>query len=296
MSRPPLIHTAIGGIPEYELIDSGNRLKLERFGKVILIREEPKAWWAPTLSQRKWDQAQAVHKEDGGWMLRPGCPREWEIRDNQLSFLLRITDGSKHLGLFPEQSPHWQSIRDAFPGGRRQSPPRLLNLFGYTGAATLVAARAGWQATHVDASKPAITWARQNQRLSRLEDAPIRWILEDAMKYVRREIKRGSRYDAVLLDPPAFGRGPTGNVWKVEYHLTELLNLCRQVLTPKPALVILTTYNIEASSLMLYNLLSDAMADFGGRMEIGELALRHSADDRRFLPLSIYAKWSAGRP
>ena len=287
MTPPPAIQTALGGFPGYELIDSGRRCKLERFGSVTVIRGEPKAWWEPVLPAREWDRARAVHDEDAGWDLRPGCPREWKIGVGNLTFLARISDTSKHLGLFPEQSPHWQAIRESTAPGAR-----LLNLFGYTGAATLAAAEAGWEPTHVDASKPATAWARENQAASGLDDKPIRWIVEDAVKYVRREIKRGSRYDGILLDPPAFGRGPDGNVWKVERQLPELLELCREALTEKPRLLLLTTYNIEASSLMLRNLVADLMKPYRGQIEVGELALPHSSAPDRLLPLSIYARWS----
>jgi 23S rRNA (cytosine1962-C5)-methyltransferase len=287
-SRLPAIQTLLGGIPDYELIDSGRRCKLERFGPVVVIRSEPKAWWEPTLSPSEWDRAQAVHDEDDGWEFNVGCPREWRLRVENLTFWARISDASKHLGLFPEQSPHWNAIRAAAVPGAR-----LLNLFGYTGAATLVAAAAGWRPTHVDASKPAVAWARENQAASGLAEKPIRWIVEDAMKYVRREVARGSRYEGILLDPPSFGRGPDGNVWKVERHLPELLNLCRDCLTDAPRLVILTTYNVEASSLMLRNLLLDLMQPYGGRLECGELALPHSAAPDRLLPLSIYARWTS---
>ena len=288
MPDAPSIHTALGGFPGYELVDSGRRCKLERFGPVLLIRGEPKAWWEPTLPSREWDRAQAIHDEDSGWELRPGCPREWTLRYGNLAFVARISDTSKHLGVFPEQSPHWRAIRRAAAPGAR-----LLNLFAYTGAATLVAAEAGWQPTHVDASKPATAWARDNQAASGLSDKPIRWIVEDAMKYVRREIKRGSRYDGILLDPPAFGRGPDGNVWKVERQLPELLDLCRQALSDRPRLLLLTTYNVEASALMLRNLLADLMQPFRGQLDVGELALPHSSAPDRLLPLSIFARWSA---
>ncbi len=291
MPDAPSIRVASGGFPDYELLDSGRRCKLERFGPVTLIRGEPKAWWEPSLPPSEWDRAQAVHDEDTGWDLRPGCPREWRLRLGRLTFLARISDTSKHLGIFPEQSPHWQAIREAAAPGAR-----LLNLFGYTGAATLVAADAGWTPTHVDASKPATAWARENQSASGLDAKPIRWIVEDALKYVRREIKRGSRYDAILLDPPAFGRGPDGNIWKVERQLPELLDLCRQALTDSPRLLLLTTYNIEASALMLRNLLLDLMAPYGGHVEAGELVLPHASAPTRLLPLSIYARWTAHPP
>ena len=291
MPDAPSIHTALGGFPDYQLLDSGRRCKLERFGPVTVIRGEPKAWWEPAHPPPEWDRAQAVHDEDAGWDLRPGCPREWKIRFDSLTFLARLSDTSKHLGVFPEQSPHWRAIQQAAAPGAR-----LLNLFGYTGAATLVAAEAGWEPTHVDASKPATAWARENQLASGLAEKPIRWIVEDAIKYVRREVKRGSRYDGILLDPPAFGRGPDGNVWKVERQLPELLDLCREALSDKPRLLLLTTYNIEASALMLRNLLADLMKPFGGHIEVGELALPHSSSPDRFLPLSIYARWIAQTP
>lgn len=287
MNKAPAIRTALGGFPAYELLDSGGRRKLERFGSVTVIRGEPKAWWEPVRLPAEWDRAQAVHDEDTGWRLQPGCFRQWKLRLGKLTFLARISDTSKHLGIFPEQSPHWQAIRHAAAPGAR-----LLNLFGYTGAATLVGAEAGWIPTHVDASKPATAWARENQAASGLSEKPIRWIVEDALKYVRREIRRGSRYDGILLDPPAFGRGPDGRVWKVERQLPELLECCREALTARPRLLLLTTYNIEASALMLRNLLADLMKSRGGRIEAGELALAHSANPDRLLPLSIYARWT----
>lgn len=288
MTDAPVIRTALGGFPGYELLDSGRRYKLERVGSVTLIRGEPKAWWEPALPPAEWDRAAAVHDEDHGWDIRPGCPREWVLRGDGLSFLARLSDTSKHWGLFPEQAPHWQAIRQAATSGAR-----LLNLFGYTGAATLVAAQTGWKPTHVDASRPAVAWARENQQASGLGDRPIRWIVEDALRYVRREIKRGSRYEGILLDPPAFGRGPDGTVWKVERQLPELLGLCRQLFSDQPRLLILTTYNIEASALMLRNLLADALGLPAGQIEVGELALPHTATPGRLLPLSIYARWSA---
>lgn len=291
----PSLRVAPGGFRGYELLDSGDRLKLERFGPVTVIRGEPKAWWSPRLPRADWDRADAIHDENRGWRLRPRTPREWPLDCDGLRLLLRISDTSKHLGVFPEQSPHWRAIRAAAAGARAPdgTPPRLLNLFGYTGAATLAAAQSGWHATHVDASKPAIAWGRENQRLSGLADAPVRWILEDAVKYVQREIRRGSRYEGILLDPPAFGRSPTGKVWKVEYHLADLLSLCRQVLSERPLLLILTTYNIEASALMLKNLLADTLRGLPGTIEAGELALPHSTSPARLLPLSIYARWQA---
>lgn len=290
----PSIAVSSAAVPGYALLDSGNRYKLEQFGPVTVIRGEPKAWWAPALPPAEWDRAQALHEEGQGWKIAPGCPRQWTFPVDNLTFRLKFSDSSKHLGLFPEQAPHWDLIRRAGAAARAagEPPPRLLNLFGYTGAATLAAAAAGWLPTHVDASKPAIAWARENQSLSHLDDVPIRWILEDATKYVRRELNRGSQYEGILLDPPAFGRGPSGGVWKVEHHLPELLALCRDLLSPRARLLILTTYNIEASSLMLLDLLRDLFPSPDVRLAAGELVLPHSSSPSRLLPLSIYATMS----
>lgn len=287
----PQMKIEVGGCRGYALLDSGDRRKLERFGDVLVERSETKAWWAPRLAEREWEKASARYVEGEGWQIRRGCPREWFVDCDGLPMVARLSDGSRHLGIFPEQSPHWHAIeRAAKPGAR------LLNLFGYTGAATLKAAQSGWKPTHVDASKPAIQWARMNQQEAGLEHAPIRWILEDATKYVRREVRRGSLYEGILLDPPAFGRAPDGSVWKIEWQLTSLLALCRQALSERPQLVILTAYNIEASALMLRTLLGDAMHGLDGKVEVGELVLPHaSKNDERVLPLSIFAKWTPRR-
>jgi 23S rRNA (cytosine1962-C5)-methyltransferase len=286
--------------PDYALLDTGRRRKLERFGSQVIIRGEPKAWWEPALPESEWAKAQAVHDEDMPWRLSAGALREWTMRWRDLTLQARITDTSKHLGVFPEQSPHWEFIHAHGPKqsgtGRApsaESAPKLLNLFGYTGVATLAAASAGFAVTHVDASKPAVAWARNNQALSGLEKAPIRWILDDAVKFVRREVRRGVRYDALALDPPSFGRGPAGEIWKVEIGLPELLALCREALVEKPRFVLLTLYNLEASSIMLGNVVEQMMRATPGKISIGELALTATAPGARRLPLSLWARWEA---
>lgn len=286
------IEVAVSDWAEYELLDSGNCRKLERFGKHVVIRGEPKAWWKPDLPESDWSRAVAVHQDGRGWTMRGQVSREWPLHFGDLTLQARFTETSKHVGVFPEQSPHWQWMQAKLKQAHGKTNPRLLNLFGYTGVASLVAAAAGCAVTHVDASKPALTWARANQQLSNLTDRPIRWILDDATKYVTREIRRGVRYDAILLDPPSFGRGPNRELWKVEKQLTDLLDICRQVLTEQPLFIILTMYNIEASSLMIGNLLSDTMRDRGGRVKVGELALKHQ-QSTRLLPLSIFGRWEA---
>lgn len=282
--------------PGYALLDSGDRRKLENFGGVRIIRSEPKAWWTPSLPREEWAKAVATHEDDsreGRWKFRGNAvPEPWTLRfRDAFSVQLRFMDRSKQIGIFPEQSPHWDRIlKNPVPAGK---PMRLLNLFGYTGAASLAAARAGWQVTHVDASKPAVAWGRRNQELSGLSRAPIRWILEDAVKFCRREARRGNVYEAILLDPPAFGRGPDGELWKVERDLPALLRACRELLSPDARAVILTLYTIDASSVLCGNLLAETTSHLrGGKIEIGELATRETSPAARVLPLSLWSCWT----
>lgn len=275
---------------EYELLDCGAGRKLERFGPVRLVRPEPKAWWSRRLPDEEWRRADAVFQEDGRWSVRdPATPRQWELRWGPLTLLARLTDMSKHVGVFPEQDPHWRWLQETArargPGGR------ALNLFGYTGVASLVLAQAGWSVTHVDASKPSIGWGRANQEASGLSQAPVRWILEDAFTFVKRELRRGHRYDLILLDPPSFGRGPHKQIWKVEEQLVELLHDCRRLWEEQPVGLLLTLYNLEASALMVANLLQDVCRGRPGSLEAGELALPQSGSERS-LPLSLYGRWS----
>lgn len=282
---------------DYRLLDSGNKRKLEQFGPVRIIRSEPKAWWKPTLPDAEWRAAVAVHEDEtsreGAWRFKGGrAPEPWNLKfRNAFTLQLRFMDRSKQIGIFPEQSPHWDFIlNNPVPA---KTSKKLLNLFGYTGAASLAAARAGWQVTHVDASKPAVAWGRRNQEISGLSEAPIRWILEDAVKFCQREVRRGNTYEGILLDPPAFGRGPGGELWKVERDLPPLLDLCRQLLSPEASLVILTLYTIDASSLLCKNLIEEMTAKMpGGKVEFGELATQESAPAGRMLPLSLWAKWT----
>ncbi|HCE46812.1 MAG TPA: SAM-dependent methyltransferase [Lentisphaeria bacterium] len=275
---------------EHELLDSGNRRKMERFGNHVLVRSEPKAWWKPSLSEDEWKKADATYDDSGRWTIGNRNPsREWLMKYGKITFQSRLTDMSKHVGIFPEQSPHWDwIIKKITESGRKDV--KMLNLFGYTGAATLAAASCGSGVTHVDASKPSVSWARKNQELSKMESAPVRWIIDDAVKFVRREIRRESRYDAVVLDPPSFGRGPDGEIWKAEESIAEFMDLCRQVLTDKPLFIILTMYNLEASSIMLGNIVKDTMKQNAGTVSFGELALKEKSSGR-LLPMSIYSRW-----
>lgn len=272
--------------PEYQLLDSGNGRKLERFGPVTVVRDETKAWWRPD-DPSLWNKADAVLGADGRWQMRGRVPRQWMMDLHGIRLQAKLTDGSRHLGVFPEQEPHWSWMAERL---RSRPGARVLNLFGYTGAATLVAAQVGAQVTHVDASKPSIAWGRDNQHASGMDEAPVRWILEDALKYVGREIRRGSRYEAVLMDPPSFGRGPRGEVWKVEQQLVELLSQTRKLLSENALLMIVTLYNLEASPLMISNLMGDVLDGLGGEIRVGELALKHARSEKR-LPLSLFGRW-----
>ena len=273
---------------EYELLDSGNGLKLERFGDRRLIREEPKAWWRPATGDEQWSRSFATCDRAGKWSIRsPKEARQWQLKLGSICFEARLTDMSKHVGVFPEQCPHWNWLTDKL---KQRPGARVLNLFGYTGAASLVAAAAGAHVTHVDASKPALAWARHNQALSGMEDKPVRWLLDDAFSFVAREVRRGKTYDAILLDPPSFGRGPKGEVWKVEAQIVDFLHNMRRLLSDNPLCLVLTMYNLEASSIMLENLVRDQMP--AGRVTAGELALVPKYGTNR-LPLSLYARWES---
>jgi 23S rRNA (cytosine1962-C5)-methyltransferase len=290
--------------PEYELLDSGESRKLERFGKYLIVRHEPKAWWRPALPEREWARAHAVQDEAGRLTISPRLPAAWPLRldlpDGRAVVLeARVSETSRHIGLFPEQAPHWRLLCETAAQFPADGPrPRLLNLFGYTGAASLAAQAAGFAATHVDASRPAIAWAKRNQELTcqampELRDRPVRFLLDDVAKLVAREQRRGSRYEAILLDPPSFGRGPNREVWKVESMVRELLCACRELLSERAALLLLTMYNIEASALMLGNLLDDVLGGMSGSIAVGELAVPHAAAPARLLPRSLFARWRA---
>lgn len=283
------IHIETNRDSDYALLDSGNRQKLERVGEIAIIRSEPRAWWQPHLPQAEWDKAVATYarEEKGSWETDGELPEDFTISLGDLRARVKFTSNSKHIGFFPEQSGQWAWIEEKLKG---RDKPKVLNLFGYTGLASLAAARAGAEVTHVDASRAAIGWARENQTLSGLESAPIRWILDDAIDYLKREVKRGVKYDGIIMDPPAYGKGPKGQVWKAENEVPVLLDLCRQVLSDNPLFMIMNMYSTELSSISLANLLSDATRDLGGRITPQEFALREEGSDR-LLPLSISATW-----
>ena len=279
---------------DYELLDSGDGLKLERFGPYTFIRPEVQAMWKKNLSEKEWASAHAVFQptseESGGhWMLKKKIPERWEMKYNGIRFWAMTTPG-RHLGVFPEVASHWDFIADSVRKAGR--PVKVLNLFGYTGLASLVAAEAGAQVTHVDASKKSVTWARENQSLSELNDKPIRWIVDDALKFVQRESRRGAQYDGILLDPPKFGRGPKGEVWEVYKSLPHLFELCRAVLSDTPLFLIVTVYAVKASAIHLGQALQDVMSKSKGSVESGELVTREKSAGR-LLSQAVFARWSS---
>jgi 23S rRNA (cytosine1962-C5)-methyltransferase len=277
---------------DYELLDSGRGQKLERFGSYIFIRPEPQAIWMPALDKQQWDSADAVfqptREESGGvWNFKHSIEPSWIMRRKDLTFKVQTTSG-RHLGVFPEQAVHWDWIAEQTRNSTR--PLHILSLFGYTGLACMAAAQAGAKVTYVDASKKAMEWARQNQSLSSLTNRPIRWLLDDAIKFVQREARRGVQYDGMILDPPKFGRGPKGEIWEFFDLFPKLLEACQAVLSPKPHFIVITAYAIRASALCLHFGLQDMMADYGGTIESGELLLKEKSANRS-ISTAIFTRW-----
>ncbi len=280
------------GWHEYELLDSGNQKRLERFGKYILKRPDPQAIWSPHLSLHAWEKADArFEKNKEGeeqWEKRTEVPDKWLMHYKNLSFFAKLTP-FKHTGVFPEQHLQWDFVEEKIKTVNR--PVSILNLFAYTGIASLVAANAGGQVTHVDSSKPTIAWAKENQMASGLQEKPIRWILDDVLKFVAREIKRENFYDGIIMDPPAYGHGPGGKVWEFNQSFPKLLHLCRQVLSKQPLFMIVNAYAISSSAIMLSNMLSEITHGLGGNIEVGELALQEK-DTTRLLSTGIFGRWT----
>ena len=279
---------------DYALIDSGGGKKLERYGSYALIRPEAQALWRPALPSDRWEAADGefipTGEESGGhWKFRKQVPSTWVLQYKKLRFQAQAVR-SRHMGFFPEQANHWDWIGEQIRSA--SYPLKVLNLFGYTGLATLAAAEAGAHVTHVDASKKAITMARENQSLSGLEEAPIRWLVDDVYKFVRRDVRRGSQYDGLILDPPKFGRGPKGQVWEFFESLPNLLEECRALLSKRPAFVVLTSYAIRASAVSIHYALQDMLAGYGGEITSGELVLKEESRDR-MLATSLFARWKA---
>jgi 23S rRNA (cytosine1962-C5)-methyltransferase len=293
--------------PEYGLLDSGREEKLERFGNVVLARPDPQALWEKNLSHETWGKANGKYlreKEEGKWVGK--LEKEWQIEFGDLNFLIKPTS-FKHVGLFPEQLPNWEWVKSTLerklashlPSAEdgigvsvqhvSAPAPAILNLFAYTGGATLAAAQAGAEVTHVDASKTAVAWARENAAASGLADKPIRWITEDVLVFVKREIKRGKKYDAIIMDPPAFGHGPKNELWKIEENLLELMQFCSELLSDNPLFVLINGYAEGYSSLVFAYNLEKFEKKYGGTIEYGDLTIEEKGSGR-LLPAGIFAR------
>ncbi|MDO8451290.1 MAG: class I SAM-dependent methyltransferase [bacterium] len=276
---------------EYELLDSGDGKKLERFGPYRVVRPDPRILWKRNRPEKDWNEADASFirsdQTTGRWEMRRNIPNSWTVRHGRTVFNLKPTE-FKHLGVFPEQASNWNWIQDKI----RNNPLKILNLFAYTGGATLEAAQNGGIVTHVDSVRSTIAWAKENARSSGLSAAPIRWIEDDAYKFVLREGRRNSLYDGVIMDPPRFGRGAKGEVWKLEEDLPRLLAAIRAILVPHPRFLLINAYTADVSSIVLRQLLTDALETDEGTIESGELALKESSSDR-LLPSGIFARWSS---
>lgn len=306
LPMPPLdnLHLITSdGFPDYALLDSGAGRKLERFGKIIVDRPEPQALWNRKLGQAEWAKANAVFSasgeddEKGKWRIDKPVPDAWPVKlaltqtqksERQTVTMLCKLAGLWHLGLFPEQEPHWQWMLEHLASVKGETP-RVLNLFGYTGAASLLAAAAGAEVTHVDASKKAIQWGRENQEASKLGAAKIRWLLDDAAKFAARDVRRGKTYHMIIVDPPKFGRGPEGEIWDLFQNLPTLLGDLAKLLAPENAAMVLTIYAIRASSLAFDQLMRQELKGRGGAFDSGELAIRSQTGP--LVPTSLFVRW-----
>lgn len=290
---------------EYQLIDCGAGMKQERWGDVTLVRPDPQIIWPRHGSEEKtkrgtnegWDKWDGFYhrSEQGGgkWEFRCPLPDSWKIAYQPLGLTFKIHPTSfKHTGLFPEQAVNWDWFSAKIVSARRQlgRPVNVLNLFGYTGAATIAAAKAGAAVCHVDAAEGMVKWCRENAALSGLADAPIRYIVDDCLKFVRREQKRGRTYDAIIMDPPTYGRGSTGEMWRLEDHLWELLVECRAVLSDTPLFFLINAYTARLSPTVVANLLAELMHSRGGGITAGEVGLPIQRDGK-VLPCGIYGRW-----
>ena len=287
---------------DYELIDTGGFEKLERFGSFILSRPEPQAVWSKALPQAEWESmANAIfwkekekdsENERGKWIWKNNMPQQWWINyaygDMKLRFRLGLT-AFKHVGLFPEQADNWNYIYDGLRG-MQTTQPRVLNLFAYTGGASLAARAAGADVTHVDSVRQVVTWSRENMEASNLTD--IRWMVEDAVKYLKREVKRGKQYQGIILDPPAYGRGPEGEKWILEEGINELIELCSKLLSSEKGLLVLNLYSMGFSALVAENIIKSYFPQING--ECGELFIPDRAGRR--LPLGVFMRGTTQAP
>lgn len=274
---------------DYGLVDSGDGRKLERYGRYSFIRPEPQAMWAPSTAE--WDAdgefVPGSDEEGGGrWQFDRPVPRDgWQLGWEDVRFRAQCTP-FRHLAFFPDMAPQWAWMRERTGAGCE-----VLNLFGYTGVGTLALAAAGASMVHVDASKKSVEAGKENAQLSGLADRPIRWMVDDAAKFAAREVRRGRRYDGIFLDPPKYGRGPTGEIWRLEEGLPGLIADCRKLLDADSRFLVLTVYAVRMSALAIGELLNQALGDLGGRIECGDMAVREEARGL-LMPTAIFARWS----
>ena len=277
---------------DWGLIDCGNGQKLERYGPFRVVRPEPQAMWGPAGNE--WDPdatfVPGSDEEGGGrWVQHRPVPRQWELSRGAVRFNASLTP-FRHLGFFPDMAPQWDWMRGKLQEARFPDA-EVLNLFGYTGVGTLLLSEAGARLVHVDASKKSVEQGKANAAQSGMADRPIRWMIDDASKFTAREVRRARRYDGILLDPPKFGRGPTGEVWRLEENLGPLLAECRKLLDENSRFLVLTVYAVRMSALAIGELVKQTLGDLGGRVEIGEMAVREEARGL-LLPTAIFARWS----
>lgn len=299
---------SIASTKDYALLDSGNGEKLERFGEIVLARPDPQALWKKRLPAADWKKADGSfsREESGGkWQLKQQVMSKWSVSFGGLTLWIKPT-AFKHTGLFPEQSVNWDWMRKIIKEGAGKvssgTSLEVLNLFGYTGGATLACAQAGAKVVHIDSSKAAVTWARENAEASGLKDAPIRWIIEDARVFVEREIKRGRKYDGIIMDPPAFGHGVDSELWRIEEHFLPLVQDCMKLLSDKPLFFLINGYSAGYSAVAYENVLLELKTTYGGEIEIGELTIEEESGGKekanekspaRLLPAGIFARWSS---
>lgn len=279
---------------DYEILDMANGEKLERWKDIILARPDPQIIWTSPSFPDKWKKAHARYQRSntggGAWSYQKKVPESWKVSYKELNFLIKPM-GFKHTGLFPEQAVNWDWMIQKIQKANR--PIQVLNLFAYTGGASVACCYAGASVCHVDSSKGMVSWAKENMAASGLEDRPVRYIVDDVVKFVNREIRRGHTYDAVIMDPPSYGRGANGEIWKFEENLSELIQLCSKVLSDKPLFFLINSYTTGISSMVLENLLNLSIAKkYKGKVSHGEIGLP-MANSNLILPCGIYGRWES---
>ncbi|MFA9288328.1 MAG: class I SAM-dependent methyltransferase [Weeksellaceae bacterium] len=276
-------------LTDYQLLDAGHEEKLETIAGYTVIRGEPQAIWHPYLPQSEWQKASATHlagQRNDAWRIKQQSPANWKFRWNELTFLLRLTQ-FKHVGVFPENAIHWEWMQTKIKAANR--PINVLNLFAYTGGGTLAALSAGASVTHVDASKGTVTWARENAEASKLADKPVRWIVDDVLTYVRREIKRGKKYDGIIIDPPKFGHGSSGQLWKFEQDFAKLLQMCQELLSEQPLFVLVNAYAVPYSPVTVGQVVQQQLK-LDSTVECGEVFIPFGSEKN--LAIAMYARWA----